>query len=222
MTSISSISSAAASIDHAALAQQAAELPAGGDTFAPSQPLGPHDNAGPNQHSPSSIDAGSPSSVNADGSPRLDDADRPLGSVGDSLESIIGDCTPTPKDKEIYIDDNGRIGWRTVVHGTSDDDTINVTRNPDGTADVTVNGETTHYSAEDAKTMRVDGGAGNDTITVQDNRPDFWVELGGGVVVDGGSGDDNISGDLDRVDANGGTGRDTINGLPEFDLKWPR
>lgn len=130
-----------------------------------------------------------------------------------------GGCFPMPEDREPFIDENGRLGWRTVVNGTSGDDTIQVTYNLDGSADVTVNGETTHYSSDEAENMRINGGAGNDTIVVQDNRLRLGEE--GSVTIEGGSGDDNISGDFGRVDADGGTGSDTINGLPEFDFELP-
>ena len=38
------------------------------------------------------------------------------------------------------------------------------------------------------------------------------------MTIEGGSGDDSISGHLNRVDADGGTGSDTINGIPELDF----
>lgn len=137
------------------------------------------------------------------------------GDPGDVFDPRDPGGILVPDDREIFVDDNGQIGWRTVVRGTSGDDTINVTLNADGSADVEVNGETTHYPAEDARNMRVDGGAGDDTITVTDNRLRVFGQ-GGDVTIEGGSGDDNISGDLGGVDADGGTGDDTINGLPEF------
>ena len=140
---------------------------------------------------------------------------------GDVLEPGNPGDIFRPDDRELYVDDNGQVGWRTVVKGTSGDDTINVTLNPDGSADVEVNGETTHYPAEDAHDMRIDGGAGDDTITVTDNRLRLPGLGGGDVTVQGGSGDDNIGGDLGGVDAGGGTGSDTINGFPELEFPIP-
>lgn len=133
-------------------------------------------------------------------------------------KNIIGDERSWPEDREIYVNDEGQLGWRTVVKGTSGDDTIDVALNADGSADVTVNGETTHYTPEEAKDMRISGGAGDDTITVTDNRWRLCGMENGDVTIEGGSGDDSISGDLGRVDADGGTGSDTINGIPELDF----
>lgn len=157
--------------------------------------------------------------------------------------------SPWPQDREPYISEDGKLAFRTVVKGTSADDTIHVTYNADGSADVDVNGKNTHYSADDARNMRIDGGAGNDTITVEDHRVGFIcadgpgssltvdggsgddtivyendTRFGGGGSVDlnGGSGDDNISGDLKGVSVDGGTGRDTVNGLPEIHIEFPR
>jgi|GEM_PF-2580185 len=164
---------------------------------------------------------------------RDQDASDVDNSLGSSAQDIVGmtDCLPSdgkendiflPRDdREPFIDDQGRVGWRTFVDGTSGDDTISVIYNQDGSADVTINGETTHYSAEDAKNMRISGGAGNDTITVQDNREVLIFGDSGSVTVEGGSGDDNISGDLDGVTVDGGTGRDTINGLDDQDWLSP-
>ena len=126
-------------------------------------------------------------------------------------------------DGEFFVDDSGNLGWRTVVRGTSGDDTIKVVYNADGSADVTVGDKTTHYSPEDAKNMRVDAGAGNDTVTVEDNRDTGLLgpgaPEGGSLTVEGGSGDDTIDvqdrsstyGDGNTINVDSGSGDDKIN-----------
>lgn len=125
--------------------------------------------------------------------------------------------------QEMYVDDEGRVGVRTVVDAGDGDDSVQVVRNEDGSADVTVNGETHHLTPEQARTMRVTGGAGDDTITVVDNRGlRAQVEdgFGGGKPrIEGGSGSDDFSGDLDGVEVVGSEtpfnlDRDTANGEP--------
>lgn len=140
----------------------------------------------------------------------------------DVLEGIdLEDLSPGdmvwPEDREPFIDDNGQFGWRAVVRGTSGDDQITVVYNSDGSADVTIKGETTHYSPEDAKNMRVDAGSGNDTVTVEDNRIGLCSDPGGSLTVDGGSGDDSIVvtddtklGGGGHITVNGGSGDDNV------------
>lgn len=122
-----------------------------------------------------------------------------------------------PKDREIYVDDNGKLATRVVVRGTSGDDDIHVVYNADGSADVTVNGESTHYSPEQARNMRVDAGAGDDTITIDDNRQGGGSGEPGNLRVDGGSGDDHVVvndntrfGGGGNVTVNGGSGDDQV------------
>lgn len=147
---------------------------------------------------------------------------------GDTAAGIIGDCTPMPEGwpferseatvrDELYMDDQGQIGSRKVVDAGEGDDSVQVTRHADGSATVTVNGERTELTPEEARNMRVTGGEGNDTITVVDNRdPTTQLVdsvLGSDVKVQGGDGADRFEGQVDgtTLDNNPFEG-DTVNG----------
>ncbi len=124
-----------------------------------------------------------------------------------------------------------------TVMGTDGDDQIDISAGRDGSYEVTVNGQKTHYDAKEARRLVVKGGAGNDTITFsnapaspdapaaepQPQVPDprSWAGPGPnapaphyrGVLIDGGAGNDTIKVADDvtmGMYITGGHGNDTI------------
>jgi Ca2+-binding RTX toxin-like protein len=94
----------------------------------------------------------------------------------------------------------------TRIPGTAGNDRIEVRYDaPSGGAFVTFNGTTSYLSAEQAKHLQIDGGAGNDTIKVDPSFP-YMVNISGG------DGDDVISGGARNDILNGGAGNDVIYG----------
>lgn len=161
---------------------------------------------------------------------QIDPGQFELPDIGFHRPAGIIDCLPEPTDgwpglegeatvrEEIYLDDQGQIGTRTVVDPGKGDDSVQVTRNEDGSATVTVNGERHELTPEQARNMRVTGGAGNDTITVVDNRdalhPNYRFGTGT-PTIEGGDGADRFEGNVKYVDLDNNVFEgDTVNGKP--------
>ncbi len=110
----------------------------------------------------------------------------------------------------------------TSINGTDGNDTIDITINKDGSYKVVVNGEEQNYTAEEAQRLVVDGGEGNDTISIhQDgyNNGKYYDEDGvehkSGLMIKGGDGNDVIKADANvsrRLYISGGKGQDNIVG----------
>ncbi len=104
-----------------------------------------------------------------------------------------------------------REGERTVVDTGNGNDDVRVSQGRNGGVDVSVNGQTNHFSREQAENMTIRGGAGNDSITIDDNvTQSLTVEGGDGHdTIRGGGGNDTIRGGAgnDRLYGNGGNDR---------------
>ncbi|MBQ7567738.1 hypothetical protein IJT17_02935 [bacterium] len=99
-----------------------------------------------------------------------------------------------------------------LAQGTEKDDKILVTPGEDGGIVVDINGEKTAYTKSDARHLIIDGGAGNDTITV-DERVTNSLRITGGAGDDyiiAGSGNDLIFDNYGSNVINGGAGDDII------------
>jgi Ca2+-binding RTX toxin-like protein len=107
---------------------------------------------------------------------------------------------------------------KTVIDAGKGDDLINIHTNPNGSVDVTINGEMHSFSAEEAKNLEVRGGKGNDTIICTgeaDERTFFGIPIGDNnpnLTIDGGKGDDFIMGSSGDDVIKGGKGNDFIMG----------
>lgn len=110
-------------------------------------------------------------------------------------------CDITPKPEQ----PPGLCG-PTVVRTGWGNDTVNVHQYSDGRVDVTVNGETTRYSAEEAKGLIIDTGSGNDSVTVTGEPP----ASGEGITIRAGAGNDTIIGGAGADKIDGGAGNDNI------------
>ena len=122
-----------------------------------------------------------------------------------------------PCAKKICLDVQGQLGTRTVVDAGKGDDWVQVTRNQDGSATVTVNGKRHELTPDQARNMRVTGGEGDDTITVVDNRGErerlIDAVLGDEARVEGGDGEDRFEGQVDGVQLDNSIFEgDTVNG----------
>jgi len=92
--------------------------------------------------------------------------------------------TKTGDNASVFRGENGAIALR--AKGAND--VIDIKYHADGSATVTVNGEEFEFTAEEAANLTVDGGDGNDTITV-----DLENSAGtNGLTIVGGNGDDSI------------------------------
>jgi Ca2+-binding RTX toxin-like protein len=138
------------------------------------------------------------------------------GHTPDSL--MIGGQENTDEAK--ITQEQGFFGQpgKTVIDAGKGDDLINIHTNPNGSVDVTINGEMHSFSAEEAKNLEVRGGKGNDTIICTgeaDKRTFFGIPIGDNnpnLTIDGGKGDDFIMGSCGDDVIKGGKGNDFIMG----------
>jgi Ca2+-binding RTX toxin-like protein len=138
------------------------------------------------------------------------------GHTPDSL--MIGGQENTDEAK--ITQEQGFFGQpgKTVIDAGKGDDLINIHTNPNGSVDVTINGEMHSFSAEEAKNLEVRGGKGNDTIICTgeaDERTFFGIPIGDNnpnLTIDGGKGDDFIMGSNGDDVIKGGNGNDFIMG----------
>ena len=82
------------------------------------------------------------------------------------------------KDKPLEINTGGK------------DDKVHIELEWDGSADVTINGKKTHYSAEMAKNMVINTEGGNDQVTISGN---VSANKAPNITVNGGDGADKLS-----------------------------
>lgn len=111
-----------------------------------------------------------------------------------------------------------------IIDGQDDDDTIEVTQRADGSALVSINGRLVLVDAEDVDRLLIEGGDGNDIITINSYEvptiagspgtvlPDPSAADPVGFRIDGGDGNDYISGGRGDDTIWGGDGLDTIYG----------
>jgi Ca2+-binding RTX toxin-like protein len=143
------------------------------------------------------------------------------GHTPDSL--MIGGHEKT--DEATITQERGFFGQptKTVIDAGKGDDVINIHTNPNGSVDVTINGEVHSFSAEEAKNLEVRGGKGNDTIVCTGEAEPMYHILGGpggfvgwgdnpNLTIDGGKGDDIIMGSSGDDTIRGGSGDDIIFG----------
>lgn len=110
------------------------------------------------------------------------------------------------------VGDSGDTSSVKIAHGSDGDDSIAITSGKDGAIVVTVNGEATTYTAKEAKQLVIDGGSGNDKITV-DKAVMQALNIAGGQgddVIIGGSGNDRIMDNYGRNYIQSGAGNDTV------------
>ncbi len=98
-----------------------------------------------------------------------------------------------------------------VVKGTSGSDNI-VVSNEGSQVAVTVNDRTKFFSSAAVQQLRIDAGAGDDTVLVQVDKPATILGGDGNDTLTGGSGDDLINGGAGDDSLSGGAGNDTLNG----------
>ncbi len=140
--------------------------------------------------------------------------------VGDTIDYVkhwLTDKFGTDADKlQQAMDDVGIDDKHVVrINGTKGDDTIDVTIDSDGSYTVSVNGEESVYSAEEARRLMIDGGKGNDRITIHGNGKDNGETPQSAVFVNGGKGDDVIGADSEvntQLFITGGDGNDELRG----------
>lgn len=100
-----------------------------------------------------------------------------------------------------------------VLSGTDADDEIIIANSEDGGLRVTINGgEPVCYTAEEAKYLIIDGGAGNDEIYPDEDVENHEEDVSRDLHIFGGSGDDTVWGMYGNNILYGGAGNDTIYG----------
>ncbi len=107
----------------------------------------------------------------------------------------------------------GKLEDYTLVTGTKGDDEINVTNGKNGGLDVTVNGKTTSYTAEQSAKMIIASGDGCDRIKVDKGvKQDMLISGGRGEMdnIESGAGNDIIVDNLGQNFIDGGKGDDII------------
>lgn len=138
------------------------------------------------------------------------------GHTPDSL--MIGGREKT--DEATITQEHGVFGQpgKTVIDAGKGDDMINIHTNPNGSVDVTINGQVHSFSEEEAKNLEVRGGKGDDTIICTgeaDKRTFFGIPIGNNnpnLTIDGGKGNDFILGSSGNDVIKGGKGNDFIMG----------
>ncbi|MCW4202663.1 MAG: calcium-binding protein [Candidatus Thiodiazotropha lotti] len=129
-----------------------------------------------------------------------------------SFSNLSGGFNPNNCTRVDYLDNGGRIernGDTTRVFAGSEDNHINIHTNSDGSVDLTIDGETHHLTAQEAKNLIIDGGCGNDNISVTGQQ---LCGPENNITINGGSGDDVIRGGAGNETINGGSGNDWISG----------
>lgn len=120
-----------------------------------------------------------------------------------------------------------------VLSGTDGDDNISIGRGENGGLCVTIGDKVYNYTAEEAKYLIIDGGAGNDYIWAEEEG-DGWLkqdlhifggagndDIGGGDgsnLIYGGDGDDELYGGMGNDQIHGGAGNDIIEGYDGDDF----
>jgi hypothetical protein len=133
--------------------------------------------------------------------------------VGACLSPALATAQAAPL--ALSLPESSTAGPALVVSGTAAADVITIGQNPDGSLAVSVNGHLTSVPSVDVPRLSVDGGAGNDAITVQAS---VQVDLtifggpGGDVIADHGAGNDAIDGGPGNDKLSGGSGSDLLFG----------
>src|SRR5437773_208451 len=94
------------------------------------------------------------------------------------------------------------VGGVLKITGSGGDDQI-VLRKTTTSIILTINGHSQSFASRKVRSIRVDGGRGNDSINDAVNVPATLLGSGGNDKITGGAADDSI---------NGGAGKDTLNG----------
>ncbi len=144
-------------------------------------------------------------------------------SAGHTPDSLMINGQETTDEAKI-TQEHGFFGQptKTVIDAGKGDDLINIHTNPNGSVDVTINGEKHSFSAEEAKNLEVRGGSGDDTIVCTGEANKYHTMGGLGsffgfdnnphLTIDGGKGDDIIMGSSGDDTIRGGSGDDIIFG----------
>ncbi|MET0120570.1 MAG: calcium-binding protein [Candidatus Thiodiazotropha sp. 6PLUC9] len=140
-----------------------------------------------------------------------------------------GGCILPDSGRDFFTCDGAHISsknGRTEITGSGKDDNINAHINPDGSVDVDINGKSFHFTAEEAQNLVINGGDGNDNISVTGQQlcgPEKNITLNGGCgddVIRGGSGDEAIRGGDGNDTLIGGGGDDCLAGGKGDDSIW--
>ncbi|MES9832842.1 MAG: calcium-binding protein [Candidatus Thiodiazotropha sp. DIVDIV] len=133
------------------------------------------------------------------------------GNTGD-LACHRGGCILPDSDRNFITEDGTSFSSKDgtlEISASCKNDNINAHINKDGSVDVTVNGKTYRFSAEEAKNIVIKGGDGNDNISVTG---DQLCGSEKNITIDGGNGDDLLRGGSGDETLRGGDGNDTLIG----------
>lgn len=122
----------------------------------------------------------------------------------DQVRSDVSTGSQQQQFAEAGITATQADGQLTLSFDDGDDD-VRVVQLPDGSLAVEVNGHQVELTDEQSLNVRIESGAGDDTITIDES-------VARGVTVDGGIGDDTITGGSGDDTIIGGSGDDTIIG----------
>ena len=137
--------------------------------------------------------------------------------VSDDVREIAGrmmgcDRVDNPQLKDADGNVTMTLEDITVLAASDGNDDIHVSNGANGGIVVSVNGEEYSYTRQEAATLIIDAGSGNDNVTV-DEDVKLALNITGGAGNDnlqGGSGDDIIVDNLDSNVISGGAGEDTL------------
>ncbi len=149
----------------------------------------------------------------------------------DEATKLTKEANTYGDDSEVLMDqmsEDGLTENAVFVNGTDKADTIDITINKDGSYLVSMNGEETTYSSEEAQRLVVNGGDGDDKITVHQEAMDVGSQYAlryntresarraaSGILINAGAGNDTITASDDvkqKLYMTGGEGNDTITG----------
>jgi Ca2+-binding RTX toxin-like protein len=142
------------------------------------------------------------------------------GSTG-SMQVHRGGCILPNQGREMLFEDGTGISCRdgtTTIHGSGKNDNIHAHVNYDGSVDVNINGKTLHFTAQEARNLKIEGGDGNDNIQITGHQlfgADTNITIDGGNgndIIRGGAGDETITGGYGDDWIDGGAGNDEIDG----------
>ncbi|MCR5662200.1 MAG: hypothetical protein K6G50_08740 [bacterium] len=149
------------------------------------------------------------------------------GKVSDDVKEIAGRLMESDDVKNPHMEDsNGNtimtLDDITVLAASGGNDEIHVSKGTNGGIVVSVNGEEYSYTRSEAEKLIIDGGKGNDNITV-DEDVTLDVNITGGKGNDritGGSGNDIIIDNYDSNVIDGGSGDDLLMANGNSSKNW--
>lgn len=129
-----------------------------------------------------------------------------------NVQAMTGSMKPTDDVSKSFVFASMAANGAVSVSGTSKPDRITL-KSTIGMIDVTLNGRTMVFDSGATKSISIQSGAGNDSISIGSGIIGCYVSAGGGDdVISGGDGNDTLTGGAGKNKLFGNGGKDRLNG----------